>query len=93
MGFDQSQTLEIIMQIHSSVNVHWMTLKITPTMAAKPPWSPADDVQRPHSHSSSEFTHFEFEKLKQGKKLPVGLKGEVTNCISPRKHWSEMPVS
>lgn len=33
-GFDQSQPLEIIMQIRSSVSVHWMTLRITPTTAA-----------------------------------------------------------
>lgn len=55
-------------------------------MAAKTPWTLANDAQR-CSHFSSECTHFEFEKLKWDKKLALGLKGEVTNCISHRKHW------
>jgi len=56
-----------------------MTLKITTTVAAKAPWTLANDAQ-PCSHFSSECTHFESEKLKWDKKLALGLKGEVTNC-------------
>lgn len=53
-----------------------MTLKITPTVAAKTPWTLANDAQ-PCSHFSSECTHFEFEKLKWDKKLALGLKGRL----------------
>lgn len=76
MGLDQRKLLEIIMQIDSSVNVHWTTLKITPTIAAKTPWTLANDMQ-PCSHFSSECTHFELDKLKWDKNLALGWQGKT----------------
>lgn len=68
MGFDQSQPLEIIMQIHSSVNVHWVTLRITPTtagwlMMCKPPFTFLKEIHP-----------FWVWKAKTGQEVGSGLK-------------------